>query len=1499
MLYIVSDRKNGHQDRKALDPPASGLMTLDDKDPDPDDPDASASLGALWTSRVDGWYLREWVRLADREGMHGVDHEELRAGAKLIATNVARDGARLDALIRMDADAWSHAMSHIHDVIVARQPILDLAIEGVVRSVMASVTPAEAAAQEPQSTGATSDTPPYLFLSSIDDWIRLLAARAQVDDELRRHGQLIRARGRPIALRLLEEIARLPPMQRYAITLSAWRNDRRWLKEVLLDLAREASLEIPLNELFPLDIDQSVESDQEIAAYISSRGQRGKAANVAANRSVARRKLVRANPMYRPLLSSMLPYRKGVSKGSEEGDTLVIPDVDDQELERALKEAADSGARAFELLLQGSCARHQLLLPEFLRAERGTTGYPEHLAWRRVHAHTVACGRCRTILENEKLLSSKHDSSYGYGPPVRPLSKNVERIVVDLLRRGVEDRRTLLRLLTGLTEQAELRSETLQALAELAQEENDLGKETIEALARWRRHHPGAAPIDGKLGLPLELDASVTHSTRLRIVIAGASGEWGSLSREGDGIQLRLSGLPRVLNGKLLRFKLRYGDHSPFDKQEPYSSPVAVKQGGLTTTWDDLEERHLGQVVGLAILPPAPLPSQYWSAGNRLAARSRKARDEGRPLEALSYCYREIALYSSLPKTRQYAETERRTGAICLELGRLGEAGGHMRKALQTADQIEERRVVCDALRGLGEIYTRQANWSDADDYLSRALEIAKQLTKADRVGGPDGERRIASILTSRGSLLLDQGLEEAGQAMLDQALDVFGKSDDKIGSAAALNVRALAQRRAGAHGDAFRTCEQARALLKTVKSIAQAPGSNRTKPEARVRRLEAELKCTEGRLHHAEGNTDDAMSLFRESLELMYEVGHRSGEGDAISAIGRVYEALGDTDAALRSLRRGQEIFAETGDEFRRSAILGTLARVSLSKAQQSTGSRRIELIERAIGEAIESLECRATDRGRAITLTVLAKIYVEWSLDDPGHRKDARRYYTEAIDLRKTTVDHRGLAATLTSLAEFELMLEDHNAAKEHLEESLKYFKEIPNPRGEAAALGLLADVLESEDRFVQAHGARASAVALVEQVRAGISDGDLRRRYFGTSVKHHRELARMLALDHPLEALILAEASRGRVLLEYATRADTPILYSEESDKPWREGIRAVGVSGVAALSYLITDKGSFVFVISSEGVSSERLEVEPDELKKQTRQLIEAVAEGSPSYPHGESLYRALVEPVMERLGGCHQLIVSPDEPIADLPFELLLTARPPRAWAGGYLWGDKMPYLLEQMAIVTVPTIALHGLVPHRQVEPKWTILAPATLSEAQRGWLDALFSQSQEDDHMVGSFELVEGRDATLLAAGEVVGEQSMSVLLVIADSLIEDDDVPLAAPTALIFGDDEPWVADEIANRESTVDLVVLGADGAANGSFVPGEGTYSLGVAFLMSGARAVCASALPVPASAEVLPFMLEKVLEGRKPAKAMQEAQLEMSGKGSHPLLWSGWKVMGVG
>jgi tetratricopeptide (TPR) repeat protein len=1467
-----------------------------------------AILRGLSTSRVEAWYLSAWRELAGvDEDSEAISRPTLWGGALLIARNLTRYGRSLDSLVRLEASAWSRGVALMSYAVSTRGSVLEAAIESALVAVLASVTPAEVAANPLRAwDNGVPDRPPYLFLSSIDDWFCLVAVRELVDDELRKSGsrlddasaRIIRERGRLVAVRLLQKIAELPRMQREALTLSMWRSDRRRLKEILLDLAHGAKLSVPVEELFPLTVDESLDSDREVSIFMHRDEGKG-AAKVAANRSIARRKLIAEDAGYAPLLSAMLPYKKGAASD--------VSEPSDPELARAFEEAADDGARAFELLMQVSCNWIQPLLPAYRRAQGIGEARSVDQTFRQVGAHVSSCGRCNRILHSEWLLADRRHLGSEHSGAQR-MNKKVERVAVDLMRRRSGGQLILKRLAIGMTRQVEIAEGTVKALEQLSTDGVELD-DSVVALLRHR------APTDAH-PLPVRLAASRTRGEVTRVVLASDTGAWGSLIGADDGIHLRLSGLPRSVNGKIPRIDLLYEDANI--PSHRVVTNKTVSHGAITVVLKGLDESRLPRISHVNVDRPVPRSSSEDAVSNRLAAKTREARESGKPQEALSYSTREIEVRERAGPARVLAETRRRTGAICLELGRLDDAEKHMLAAYQEAETLGERRVVCDAERGLGEIWMRRADWEKATTHFDAALSVAHTLDKKDKVHPDDQDRRVATILTARAGLLFEQGKATLAQEAIAESLTLFERHGDVVGCAAALNVRALIQRRADEIDEALDTCQRARELLLQ----AQAPNDSAVQPKiteragraatpAQVTRLEAEIMCTEGRIYHAVDNTTLAMLRFRESLEKMYKVGYRSGEGDAISAIGRVYEALADDDLAILSFQRAIHIFKETDDELRIAAVTGTLARAYLTQARRSEGKDRLKSLEEACKNAKESLNGRKNKRGEAISLTLLADIELEWDnyekelpkATTPQRGKAdsrpelsrgpetkriraARENYMKAVAIREEVGDTRGLVVTLSNLAELEYKLKKSADAEVLLEKALRCMQTLRNPRIEIGALGLLGEVREARGDYASADDARWQAVELVERGYSEIEDRDQRRRYFSKFSGSHRRLACALAFKDSAAALLLAEASRARGLLEKTRAAsDAGALFTIEASRPWLAKLKESVEANTAAVSYLIEENESFAFVVSSNGVTPVRLKPSGALIRHQAREMVAAVANGEPKYPHGESLFRTLIEPIKNHVGELDHLIVSPDGALEGLPFELLLTDPPPRRRDGRIEWAKEVPYLLASTAVEIVPSLALWDRETQMSFDAdNWTVFAPAVAKAAVPSWITSL-----KGDVILDQAATVATARSTMAAAD--------GALVVVAASANEGESEVMPTPSALLFGGEGSWFADEIADAKCVAKLVALSADGAANGPWVPGEGAQSLAHAFLVAGALAVCASVLPVPVSDEILPAFI-KELEGGEigAAQAMRLAQRSAARNGRHPAHWAGWRVI---
>ena len=93
---------------------------------------------------------------------------------------------------------------------------------------------------------------------------------------------------------------------------------------------------------------------------------------------------------------------------------------------------------------------------------------------------------------------------------------------------------------------------------------------------------------------------------------------------------------------------------------------------------------------------------------------------------------------------------------------------------------------------------------------------------------------------------------------------------------------------------------------------------------------------------------------------------------------------------------------------------------------------------------------------------------------------------------------------------------------------------------------------------------------------------------------------------------------------------------------------------------------------------------------------------------------------------------------------------------------------------------------------------------------------------------------------------------------------------------------------------------FAALSADNTALGPFQRGEGAISTARAFLIAGARSVCASTVPVIGDSAIEFFrpLYAELRNGTPPGEAARRAQMALAATGADPLHWAGWRIIGV-
>lgn len=263
------------------------------------------------------FYLARWCQKATGEAVpqfHTADDDRIREVAGRIVRNVAEDGGRVERLFDGDREAWTELRGVLLTSTRRRGgaeavTYADEALQKIALVLLTGTPPSRAAEQ--LRRGPDGPANEYVFQSPFTLWARSVAINLIVDEQRRekRRAQQARADGsaastieraelakaRDALPGLLEAVRELPPVQRAVMVESLARAD-------LDEEVRER-----LHELAPdlfSDVGAPPESDREIAEHLGTT-----ARLVAANRSAARRKLARRDPLWALLLDALLPHR--------------------------------------------------------------------------------------------------------------------------------------------------------------------------------------------------------------------------------------------------------------------------------------------------------------------------------------------------------------------------------------------------------------------------------------------------------------------------------------------------------------------------------------------------------------------------------------------------------------------------------------------------------------------------------------------------------------------------------------------------------------------------------------------------------------------------------------------------------------------------------------------------------------------------------------------------------------------------------------------------------------------------------------------------------------------------------------------------------------------------------------------------------------------------------------------------------------------------------------
>jgi CHAT domain-containing protein/uncharacterized protein HemY len=856
---------------------------------------------------------------------------------------------------------------------------------------------------------------------------------------------------------------------------------------------------------------------------------------------------------------------------------------------------------------------------------------------------------------------------------------------------------------------------------------------------------------------------------------------------------------------------------------------------------------------------------------------------QGNLVEALASFQKSLALSEELGDQEGMASALGNIGSIYDSQGNYGQALESYQKSLALNEALGDRAGIASMLNNIGIVYNEQGNYEQARGYYQKSLALSEAI--GDRAG-------IARTRSNIGNTHYSQGNYVQALASFQKSLTIEEEISDKEGAAGSLgsigNVHTL-------QGNYAQALEYFRKSLALGEELGN---------KAVVARTWSNI----GNIHYFQGNYGQAVTDLQKSLVLSEALGDRDGVANNWSSIGNVHSAQGDYVRALEAHQKSLVMKEALGD---RAGIAIAMVNIGKVHKEQSRYTQSLDFADRAttLAQQIGSLDTL----WQAYLTAGTAYRY----LNQPAQ---ARRAFDEAIKTIETIRTqvaggeqeaHRFFTNKLSPyLAMIDLLVTENNLA-----EALTY--------AERAKARVLLDVM---------HSGRANITKAMNE-KEQEQERELNNKLFSLNTQVYREKLR----DKPDQArLDDLEKQLQKPRLDYeafetnlyaahpelkARRGEAQMLTLEEA-RPLLPDART------AVLKFVVAEEKSSLFVLTKNASDNQAavevkvfpLAIKQKDLEERVTQFRKQVAERDQTFAkNAAALFQLLLAPARPLLQGKITLIIVPDGPLWELPFQALQS--------------PENRYLLQDYAVFYAPSLTvLREMVKlrrqNRAPAANPTLLAvgnpalgqqtvklvqDATMGE-KLGPLPAAQRQAEELGKLYGQqrSKVYTGADAT---EERVKAESAGYNILHLAAHGALNNRSPMYSHIVLSQMDEkgkedgllEAW---ELMKLDLKADLAVLSACETARGRVVGGEGVIGLTWALFVAGCPTTVVSQWKVnDQSTADLMVEFHRRLRTRSAslgsrnsiAQALRQAALKLLGKSQyqHPYYWAGFIVVGDG
>jgi CHAT domain-containing protein/Tfp pilus assembly protein PilF len=895
-------------------------------------------------------------------------------------------------------------------------------------------------------------------------------------------------------------------------------------------------------------------------------------------------------------------------------------------------------------------------------------------------------------------------------------------------------------------------------------------------------------------------------------------------------------------------------------------------------------------------------------------------RMEGKYAQALEYSRKSLSLSEELGDRAGIANALSELGGVNQAQGNTAEALVFHQKSLALREALADRAGVAGSLNNIGIGHRRLGDYGLAVEFYQKSLALAEA----------SGNKVLtARVLNNLGSLESALGNYETALAYYRKSLPLNEELGNKSGVANTLLNVGLSQRLLGNYGVALEYClkglERSEAIgdrqgvAQALRAIAQTYSSQGNRglaleyfqkalalQEENGDKGEAALALGSiGNIQQALGRGELALEYYRKSLALREAIGDKSGVAAVLQSIGNFYEQQGRLDVAMEHYRKSLVMREALGGKL---GIAEALQKIAGLNYKQGAHTQALAAAARAASLTAEIGNRDILWQAR----TIEGKAYR--ALNQPA---PARRAFDEAIAIVESLRAQVGGGAREQQrffenkvspyYAMVELLFEQQKAG-----EALRYV--------EAAKARVLLDVLQSGRVNV------TKAMSPREQER----ERSLKRELVALNTQTAREGARAKPDETRLAGLV-ARLRQARVNYEafqtnlYAAHPELKTQRGEAQPLTVGQAGELLNGAGGALLNYLVGVDKTYLLVFTKDGPQAKvdleayEIKVGQQELAARTESFRDLLAQRNPDFSESAGrLFDLLLRPARRQLEGKTRLVIVPDGPLWNLPFQALQSA-PAR-------------YVVEDWAVAYTPSLTvLSEMTKLRKragaggVAPMLLAFGNPALGQTPAGRAgsstrDEGLAPLPEAEREVKALEQLYGAARSKVYIGaearedRIKSEAGRYRIIHLATHGILDDANPMYSHLLLsqAAGDNtedgllEAW---ELMSLNLRADLVVLSACDTARGHVGAGEGMIGLSWALFVAGTPTTVVSQWKV-ASSSTAQLMVEfhrqlksesKLDSKPSEAEALRQAviRLQADERYRHPFYWAGFVVVGDG